>query len=384
LIGWGTLYFPFALMIAPMEAEFGWSRAEIFTGLTIGLCVTGVGAVPVGRWVDRHGGRLPMVGGAGLGVVALVGWAMVDSLLAFYLMWVLMGAALVATQADPAYAVLTRTLTNYRRGVTLVSFVTGCCTFLFIPLTQYLIGTIGWRGALLALAGLQVLAILFNHLALLPLKGWRPLPAGNAATPLRQVWRRPLFWALCLAFGAQILVSSGLTFHFLPLLVERGIDVAVAAWVLALTGPTQVAARMALAWGGERITMRQLGRLALGAVIIGIVLLLLLPLTGIAGALLYVLCYGVSQGLITIVRAVGMADFFGREGYGAIAGLMTALMVVPRTVSPLLIAAIWTLSGGYTAVLLFALAVSIAGATAFFLAVKPLLPPGRGRPAGSA
>ena len=26
LIGWGTLYTPFPLMVAPMEAELGWSR----------------------------------------------------------------------------------------------------------------------------------------------------------------------------------------------------------------------------------------------------------------------------------------------------------------------------------------------------------------------
>ncbi|HVL72113.1 MAG TPA: hypothetical protein VM434_09530, partial [Beijerinckiaceae bacterium] len=29
LVGWGTLYFAFALFVAPMEAELGWSRADL-------------------------------------------------------------------------------------------------------------------------------------------------------------------------------------------------------------------------------------------------------------------------------------------------------------------------------------------------------------------
>ena len=37
LIGWGTLYFAFALFMAPMEAELGWSRADLNGALTVGL-----------------------------------------------------------------------------------------------------------------------------------------------------------------------------------------------------------------------------------------------------------------------------------------------------------------------------------------------------------
>lgn len=382
MIGWGTLYFSFAVLVAPMEAEFGWSRNQIYGGVTVGLLLTGVGAMPVGRWIDRHGGRLPMVAGAALGSVALLFWASIDSLMGYYAMWVVLGVALVCTQADPAYAVLTRMLSNYRRGVTLVTFVTGSCTFLFIPLTQFLIAQLGWRGALCVLAALQLLAVLFNHLALLPLRDWKPLAGDPKAQALGQVWRRPLFWALGLAFGAPILVSSGLTFHFIPMLTERGVDLAIATLVLALSGPMQIVARFGMVWAGERVSMRHLGRIALSASVAGVLLLLILPLTGNAGALFFALCFGVSQGLITIVRAVGMADFFGRQGYGAIAGSMSAILLVPRTVSPMLMAGVWSLTGGYGGVLVLLLAVTAAGAVSFFLAVKPTPPPGP--PAGSA
>ena len=40
-IGWGTMFAAFALFVAPMEAELGWSRAAINAGLTLALLVSG-------------------------------------------------------------------------------------------------------------------------------------------------------------------------------------------------------------------------------------------------------------------------------------------------------------------------------------------------------
>ena len=70
LVCWGTLYSSFPAFVAPMEAEFGWSRAEISGAFTAGLLVAGLTAIPVGRWVDRHGSRGVMVAGAAAGAAS--------------------------------------------------------------------------------------------------------------------------------------------------------------------------------------------------------------------------------------------------------------------------------------------------------------------------
>jgi len=41
-IGWNTLFVPFALMVQPMEATLGWSRAEINVAFTLGILISGV------------------------------------------------------------------------------------------------------------------------------------------------------------------------------------------------------------------------------------------------------------------------------------------------------------------------------------------------------
>ena len=51
-VGYGVLYYAFAVFTLPMEAEFGLSRAQTSAAFSFGLLVAGLAAVPVGRWVD--------------------------------------------------------------------------------------------------------------------------------------------------------------------------------------------------------------------------------------------------------------------------------------------------------------------------------------------
>ena len=71
VVGWGTLFIPFALVLAPMEAAMGWSRSAIAGAFTLGLLVSGLAAVPAGRWVDRYGGRGPIAWGGLAGALLL-------------------------------------------------------------------------------------------------------------------------------------------------------------------------------------------------------------------------------------------------------------------------------------------------------------------------
>jgi MFS family permease len=63
-ISWGILYYAFAAFLVPMQQELGWSTAALTGAYSLALLVSGLAAVPVGRWVDRHGPRLLMTLGS--------------------------------------------------------------------------------------------------------------------------------------------------------------------------------------------------------------------------------------------------------------------------------------------------------------------------------
>src|SRR2546422_9114639 len=87
-----------------MEADLGWSRVEITGAFSMGMGVAALAALPVGRWIDRHGARALMTAGSCLGTVLLLVWSRVESLPALYAVWCLMGLALAATLYEPAFA----------------------------------------------------------------------------------------------------------------------------------------------------------------------------------------------------------------------------------------------------------------------------------------
>ena len=78
-ISWGILYYAFAAFLVPMQQELGWSTAALTGAYSLALLVSGLAAVPVGRWVDRHGPRLLMTVGSIGGTLLVLAWARIDS-----------------------------------------------------------------------------------------------------------------------------------------------------------------------------------------------------------------------------------------------------------------------------------------------------------------
>ena len=67
-----------------------WSRRSIL--ILLGWSLAGaVAAVPVGRWLDRHGGRALMTGGSILATLLVVAWSQVRTVGQLYAVWLALG-----------------------------------------------------------------------------------------------------------------------------------------------------------------------------------------------------------------------------------------------------------------------------------------------------
>ena len=366
LIGWGTLFSAFPLFGAPIEAELGWTRTEFNAGLTLALLVSGLVAVPAGRWVDRRGGRWLLALGGWGGAALLAAWSQVGSLPAYWAIWTAMGLAQATALWGPAMAVVVVQARDSVRAIAGITFITGFTATVFVPLAALLIERLGWRDALLALAALQTVP---GFLALWLLPPDRPRPDGRsgAGFDLGRAMRSPAFLGLAGALAAHAFIGVGLGAHAIPLLRERGLPEASVIALVSLHGPFQVAARLALFALGRRVTMRGVGRLASSLVPVAMLLLALAP-PEFAWLLLYILAWAMADGLMTIVRAAGVAEILGRQGYGAITGALSAVTVLPRTLAPVVIALLSEGAGGYAPVPWLLAGLGAFGAACFALA----------------
>jgi MFS family permease len=370
LVSWGALYYAFSLFVVPMQAELGWSRTALNGALSLGLLSGGLFAYPVGARIDRHGGRAVMALGTGVAIVLLAAWSRVESLWAFYLIWAGLGAAIAATLYEPAFAVLTRRFPDsFRTRITAMTLVAGFASTAFIPLTQLLIERLGWRDALLALAALNLAVCLPVHALMLRdgparLQGRAPDEAGAVARALRH----PVFWCLALCFTAYFATLTALTFHFVPLLTDRGVPTARIVGAFAVFGPSQVAGRVALFALGRRLRPSLAGRLVVLAFPAAVALLIAFP-DSTAALFAFAALFGLANGIMTIVRGTAVPDLLWREGYGAINGALALPTTVARAGAPFAAAWLWTLSGSYDAVLWALLVCALVAALAYWAAV---------------
>jgi MFS family permease len=60
VVSWGILYYAFSVFLTPMQAELGWTTVELTGAYSLMLLCGGLAALPVGRWLDRHGPRALM------------------------------------------------------------------------------------------------------------------------------------------------------------------------------------------------------------------------------------------------------------------------------------------------------------------------------------
>jgi MFS family permease len=252
LVAWGTLYYAFAIVMAPMGAELGWSKAAMNGALSLGLAVTGVAAVGVGRWIDRHGGRTLMTVGSLIGAVLLILWSQVTALWQLYAIWVGIGLVSATVLYEPVFAVVARVLPNeYRRAITTITLLGGLASTAFIPLTQGLVDLLGWRHALLVLAAIELPLCAGIPWLLLRGRETRPMaPASPAPKPGTDIVRRAMahstFWLLVATFVCTTLLHTALLFNLVPMLGEHGLTIGEAVAVYAVIGPAQVAGRVAL------------------------------------------------------------------------------------------------------------------------------------------
>src|SRR5436309_11339618 len=240
-------------MLRPMATDLGFSRVEITGALSIGLLSSALGALPIGRWIDRHGAREIMTLGSILGTALLLVWSRVESLGALYAVWALLGLAMGATLYEPAFAAIVGwfPMQGRDRALLVVTLVAALASTIFMPFEAWLVGRLGWRGALTALALILAVPTVPIHALVLrrpPRASARDRASGpGVAVPgltLGAAAKTGVFWVLGLAFLASNFTTNTVTVHLIPYLSDRGYSPTLAAAMIGWMGAMQLPARL--------------------------------------------------------------------------------------------------------------------------------------------
>jgi hypothetical protein len=276
---------------------------------------------------------------AALGLVALV---LAPHPAAYIAVWMLLGVAIAASLYDPAFSTLGRIFgAQARHPITALTLIGGFASTVSWPATHFLIATGGWRGAylvyaaLLAGVGAPLLAFALPRMRAQS-RGADAASPGRAKRAVLTPGGRP-FVLLASAFAAYSFVPSGLSAHLLAIFGRAGIDAGTVVAIGALFGPAQVAARI-----GELVFARQthplnVARFAVGMLLVACAMLALFGIS-VTAAAVFMVTFGMANGLMTIARGAVPLALFGPAGYGHLMGRIGRAYLAMQAIAPLALA----------------------------------------------
>ena len=383
LLGWAFLYFAFTSFVLPMQRAFGWTEPAIMGAFTLGLAAWGGTSYAVGAAIDRGRGREVMTLGGLLAGSGFLLWSQADALATVYVAWMLIGASMAMLLYEPAFAILVKRFpTRFRGAIGTLTLFGGFGSTLSFTAVGAMVEHLDWRTALAVIGA--CLACVVAPLHAWALRGCaRPEGPGGVAVAsalsprpgvdatLRAAFRSPAFWLLAAAFTLYAFAAAGIWAHIMPALASKGQTPAQSMQVLVWFGPAQVLGRFAYIALAARIplTTHATGLVVLSALAASVTIFALAEQTW--ALLLFSVAFGISNGLVTIVRGAILPEYFGGRNVGRIGGAMSAITLLVRALAPLVTAWILVLSGGYRAVLLTLALLSVVAVLSFALARRP-------------
>jgi predicted MFS family arabinose efflux permease len=354
-VGYGVLYYAFAVLLQPMAAALHASTTVVTGAVTASVLAGAVMAVPVGRWLDRHGGRALMTAGSLAATVLVLAWSRVHTVAQLYIVLVGIGITGAMVLYEAAFAVVVSWFGPHQRAraVLVIIVVAGFASTIFMPLTGVLVDRYGWRTALLVLAALHGAVTVPLHALTIrtppqPPRRTMAAQAGTGAV-VRVALRDRRFWGLATAFVAHGAAMSVMTVHLVGFLVHKGHSATFAAAVAGLLGLLSVTGRVLLTGVQRRLPLAAVVA-AVYTVQAGAAVSLPLVAASRAGAVIVVVAFGLGFGVASLVKPTMLADRYGTTAFATIAGIIATPITLAKAAAPLAAAGLLA-AGGYVRML---------------------------------
>lgn len=344
--------------IAPLQAEFGWTRAQISAGVGVSTFIAAVLSPFLGIAIDRFGARRIALPGAIIFCAATALLSLAPSTVwIWWSMWVLvaMGGVMIK---PPVWTTAVTSLFDKGRGLALAVTLcgTGLASTLMPNVATWLIDHYGWRlayqlmGLLLIVVTFPIFFIFLSSAADRKRRAVTAIESPATETvgsTVREALLSMRFAKLTLAGFVFTTGALGITSNMVPILTSMELSRAQAAGVAGLAGLTSVVGRLSTGVLIDRYNSNVVGGIVVLFPMIACGLLLLAG-GGATGLVLpAAIVLGLAIGAELDVIAYLTARHFGTARYGTIFGTVSSVWALAVTVGPTFANYIFDKTGSY-------------------------------------
>jgi len=348
----------FGVMLTTLCDQFGWSRGQVSLGFTLAT-LTAMLTMPLTGWLtDRLGARRPILICMTLfgAFYASLSW-LTPHLWHLYAVFLLLGLVGPGTSAVPHASLITRWFTE-RRGLALGVAMCGTALggVIWPSATQALINQFGWRNAYAISGGAVVVAVPLLLLLLkepptpvrAPEQGVIDAPAEGLTRS--EALRGSLLWLLIFAFFVISMSIQACMIHLVPLLKDRGMTPANAAFAASLLGAAGMIGRLGTGYLLDLLPAERAPTLAFTVVAAGI-FLLFGGATG-TGSYIAAMLIGFGYGSESATIPYLVSRYFGLRSFGEIYSYLFITVPLGGALGPVLMGVGFDRLGSYQLALL--------------------------------
>ncbi len=366
--GAGTFFYSFTAFFNPIVGEFGWSYAATSFAASLRSIEGGLASPAVGFAADRWGARRLLIIGSILSGLGFILLSRTHALWSFYTLFLFLSIGFSLLCPVPGWTALANWFTR-RRGTALgiLSTSIGMGGILVIGV-NWLIDTFGWRETMVIIGvGMWVIGIPASLVVRNRPEPYGMLPDGEpavsphidrggdtaemntAAEPgeftVRQAAGTQTFWILALIVTLSSATVHALTVHVMPYLISAQFNRSTASVMASCLVLSSAIGRFGMGWLTAFISSRYLMAVSLLLQALG---LLVLSFTHTMWqAVVVVLLFGPGYGGAVTLRLTLQADYFGRQAFGAIQGLIMAIAIIGTMSFPYLTGLYFDMFGDY-------------------------------------
>ena len=395
----GGFTYTFSTFLKPLTEEFGWSRAQTATAFSLYLLIGGL-VLPVWGWlVDHVGARWVFLLSSVIDGVALIFLSTVQDLSSYYSWYLLLGVGLAGIGPMPVGKVVTQWFVAKRglaMGIALVGASGG--GLVLVPLCGFLIAEFSWRIAYQALAvlslGLMLPLVWFFVVNRPEEKGLLPLGQSERARQvepddadgcaesgtetaqkealeardwtLKEALSTLTFWLLGVAFCLGLMAAGAMHTHQVAFLQDTGQSLELASTITGITLGMSMAGRFAAGWVSEHFPRpHYILAICLLLQAAGTGFLMYLDIFGFWSLALFVPLFGLGYGGMIVLWPLTVSHDFGRQAFGAIAGVLGTIgLSIGGASGPIIAGAIFDGTGSYDWAFLGCIGLFLVGAGA--------------------
>jgi len=348
-----------SVFVVPMTEAFGWSRASIAGAVSLGGLLAAFVSPMLGPVLDRRGPRLILCLAVLATGLSTMGLSLAPSLVVFYLLFVFARLVWASPFDLGLYAAINNWFVARRTFATAVATLFQMLGLVAIPIiAQLAMRDGGWRAGWMAV-GTTVLLVGFLPVWLFLVRRPEDLglvpdharPGARAAMveprfSRAEAMRTRAFWLLSLYTVLVYPVQAGVSLHQAAHLIERGLTPIAAATVISVFSAMSAVSGFGLGFLPRRLPLRY--AMSAAAALLALGCFLLIGVASVHAAYLAAGLFGLGIGGLMTLLPVAWADYFGRDSFGAIRGVVLSVQTLAQAAGPVLSGALRDWSGSYT------------------------------------